>query len=74
MRYEILGRGNPARIAFLCPKLQPQEVRKHYAPHLAELTEEYMVCDLYLNRKKKKTPAAEIKEYLDDLLEMVVAR
>lgn len=69
MRYEILGRGNPARIAFLCPKLQPQEIRKHYStPHLGELAEEFMVCDLYLNRQKKKTPAAEIKEYLDDLL------
>lgn len=68
MRYEVLGRGNPARIAFLCPKLQPQEIRKHYSPHLDELAEEFLVCDLYLNRKKKKTPAAEIKEYLDDLL------
>ncbi len=69
MRYEILGKGGPAKIAILCPKIQVSEIQKHYIePHLEDLNEEVMVCNLYLSRIKKKTPAAEIKEYLDDLL------
>lgn len=68
MNYEILGKGAPARIAILTPKIQKSEITKHYFdPFLAPLKEQVMVCDLYLNRSKKKTPASEIKEYLDDL-------
>ena len=68
MNYEILGKGAPARIAILTPKIQKSEIIKHYFdPFLASLKEQVMVCDLYLNRSKKKTPASEIKEYLDDL-------
>ncbi|ANJ20791.1 DNA polymerase [Roseobacter phage RD-1410W1-01] len=68
MNYDILGQGGPARIAILTPKIQKAEIEKHYMPHLSELNEEVMVCDLFINRSKKKTPAAEIKEYLNDLL------
>lgn len=68
MNYEILGKGGPARIAILTPRIQKGEILKHYFdPHLAQINEQVMVCDLYLNRSKKKTPAAEIKEYLEDL-------
>lgn len=68
MNYEIVGKGGPARIAILVPRIQKAEIIKHYMPALSQLNEEVMVCDLYLNRSKKKTPAKEIKEYLDDLL------
>ncbi|AHX00990.1 DNA polymerase [Dinoroseobacter phage DFL12phi1] len=68
MNYEIIGKGSPARIAILVPRIQKNEVIKHYMPMLSNLKEEIMICDLYLNRKKKKTSNTEIKEYLDDLL------
>src|SRR6056297_873612 len=68
MNYEIVGKGSPARMAILCPKIQKHEITKHYMPHLEALNEQIMICDLYLNRSKKKTSAGEIKEYLNDLL------
>ena len=68
MNYEIVGKGGPARIAILVPRIQKSEVIKHYMPTLSQLNEEVMIADLYLNRKKKKTSNTEIKEYLDDLL------
>lgn len=68
MNYEIIGKGSPARIAILVPRIQKNEVIKHYMPMLSKLNEEIMICDLYFNRKKKKTSNTEIKEYLDDLL------
>ena len=68
MRYEIFGKGSPARIAILLPAIQKDDIQKHYIdPHLASLGEEIMVCNLHLSRSKKKTPAAEIKEYINDL-------
>lgn len=68
MNYEIIGKGGPAKIAILVPRIQKQEVIKHYMPVLSQLNEEVMICDIYLNRKKKKTSNTEIKEYLEDLL------
>lgn len=68
MNYDILGKGSPPRIAILTPRIQKGEILKHYfEPHLEHLNEQVLVCDLYLNRSKKKTPAAEIKEYLEEL-------
>lgn len=68
MHYEIVGKGGPARIAFLVPRIQTGEITKHYLPELSKLNEEVMVCDIYLDRKKKKTSNADIKEYLEELL------
>lgn len=69
MQYDIIGKGNPARIAILCPVIQRGEILKHYFdPYLKQLGEEVMICDLYVKRGKKKTSAAEIKEYLNELL------
>lgn len=68
MNYDTVGRGGPARIAILCPKIQKAEINTHYMPHLSVLTEELLVCDLFLDRKKKKTSVADIKDYLNDLL------
>lgn len=69
MNYIIMGTGTPARIAILTPVIQEKEIRKHYFdPFLSKLGEQIMVCDLHLSRGKKKTPAAEIKEYLNELL------
>lgn len=68
MHYEIIGKGGPARIAILVPRIQKSEVIKHYMPVLSQLNEEVMICDLYLDRKKKKTSNSDIKEYLEDLL------
>ena len=68
MNYEIVGKGSPAKIAILVPKIQVSEISKHYMPILSKLNQEIMICDLYINRKKKKTNNTEIKEYLNDLL------
>ena len=68
MNYEIVGKGSPAKIAILVPKIQVSEISKYYMPTLSELNQEIMICDLYINPKKKKTSNAEIKEYLQDLL------
>ena len=68
MHYEIVGKGGPAKIAILVPKIQKAEVIKHYMPMLSQLNEEVMICDLHISRGKKSTPNSEIKEYLDELL------
>jgi DNA polymerase-1 len=70
MKYEIVGKtGNDPTIAILCPRIQTEEVLKHYyTPHLAVLDEDVMVCDLFIDPTKKKTSNADIKEYLEDLL------
>jgi len=68
MRYEIIGKGGPARIAILVPRIQVNEVKKHYMPILESLNEEIMICDIFLDRTKKKTSPKDIKEYLAELL------
>ena len=70
MKYQIVGgTGNAPEIAFLCPRIQVAEVEKHYyKPHLVTLAQDVMVCDIFLDRTKKKTSAAHIKEYLNDLI------
>ena len=68
MNYDIVGKGGPARIAILVPRIQKSEIIKYYMPTLSQLNEEILIADIYLNRKKKKTSNTEIKEYLDDLL------
>lgn len=70
MRYEIVGgTGVDPSIAILCPRIQTSEIRKHYYdPFLSKMGKDVMVCDLYLDKSKKKTSAAQIKEYLNDLI------
>lgn len=70
MKYEIIGRNKvDPTIAILCPRIQKGEIEKHYYdPYLASLGEDIMVCDLFIDGTKKKTSAAQIKEYLNDLL------
>jgi DNA polymerase-1 len=70
MKYEIVGgTGNSPTVAILVPKIQTSEVYKHYyLGHLSDLSQDVMVCDLYISQLKKKTPATEMKEYLDDLV------
>lgn len=70
MKYEIVGNtGKKPKIAILSPRIQRAEIRKHYYdPYLKALPEDVMVCDIYLNRGKAKTPVAMIKEYLNDLI------
>jgi DNA polymerase I len=75
MNYEIIGKGSPARIAILTPTIQTKEILKHYVdPYLSQLDEEILVCDLHVSRSKKKTPNAEIKEYLEELLPHLMER
>lgn len=69
MNYDIVGKGGPPKVAFLCPRLEPGAVTKHYHdPYLKEFGQEVMVCDLFMDKTKKKTSAGDIKEYLNDLL------
>ncbi len=70
MNYDILGKGAPPRIAFLCPKIQSAEIMKHYIdPYLGSMNEQFLVVDLHVSRiKKKKTPVSEIKEYINELV------
>lgn len=68
MRYEIVGKGGPARIAVLVPKIQVAEVKKHYMPRLSELKEEVMIVNLFMPRGKKKPSNTDCKEYLEELL------
>ncbi len=70
MKYEIVGgTGNDPEVAFLCPRIQVREIEKHYyKPHLTDLHQDVMVCNIFLDRTKKKTSAAHIKEYLNDLI------
>jgi DNA polymerase I len=70
VKYEIVGGfGNDPKIAILCPRIQKSEVHKHYFDgRLDVVGHDVMVCDLYLDRTKKKTSVAQIKEYLNDLL------
>lgn len=70
MKYETLGNTNrDPEIAILVPKLQAQLLDKHYyKPHLINADRDVIALDLYKHPTKKKTPAAEIKEYLNDLI------
>jgi DNA polymerase-1 len=75
MKYEIIGNSAKApRIAILVPRIQTAEVQKHYyQPHLLALGESVMIADLFVDGTKKKTSAADMKEYLDDLLPILKA-
>ena len=70
MKYEIIGNsGLDPRIAILVPRIQTAEVQKHYyQPHLKDVGENVMICDLFMDGTKKKNSAADMKDYLDDLL------
>lgn len=69
MKYEVLGKGGPAEVAVLTPRLQPVEAKRHYYdPYLSQYDKEVILCDLHISRGKKKTPVGEIKEYLSELL------
>ena len=70
MKYEIIGNSaQDPRIAILVPRIQTAEVQKHYyQPHLKALGESVMVADLFMDGTRKKNTAADMKEYLDDLL------
>jgi len=70
MRYEVIGNSaKDPRICILVPRIQTAEVQKHYyQPHLLALGESIMVADLFMDGTKKKNSAADMKEYLDDLL------
>lgn len=74
MKYEIVGgTGISPKIAILCPRIEKAQVRKYYYdPFLKDLNRDVMVCDLFIDRTKKKTSAQEIKEYLTDLLPHLV--
>lgn len=74
MKYEILGgTGNSPKIAILCPRIEKAQVRKHYYdPFLKQLNRDVMICDLFIDRTKKKTSVENIKEYLSDLLPHLV--
>lgn len=74
MNYEIVG--NTTRdptVAILCPVIKTSEIKKHYYdPYLKALDNDVMVCDLYIKKGKKKTPAAELKEYCEELIPNLV--
>jgi len=73
MRYEIIGAtGNTPEIAILCPRIQIGEISKYYMPYLTTLNCDIMVCDLFIDKNKKKTSASQIKEYLEDLIPELV--
>jgi len=73
MKYEIIGKGSSPNIAILCPRIQPEEVEKHYGD-LLQLGSSLMVCNLYQDRTKKKTSNNQIKEYLNDLMPHLISR
>lgn len=70
MKYEIIGKENiTPKVAFLCPVINVAHVTKHYVDsRLSPDLESILVCDLHISQTKKKTPASEIKEYLNDLI------
>ncbi len=76
MRHEIVGgTGNAPEVAFLCPRIQVGEIAKHYyKPHLTALYKDVMVCDPFIDKTKKKTSNAHIKEYLNELIPVLLDR
>ena len=73
MKYEIIGKGSSPSIAVLCPRIQPEEVEKHYG-ELLQASSSLMIVDLYLDRSKKKTSNDQIKEYMNDLMPHLISR
>jgi DNA polymerase I len=71
MKYELVGIGHSPKVAILCPRIQPDQISKHYGD-LLSVTYPLMVCDLYQDRTKKKTSNDDIKDYLADLLPNLV--
>ena len=76
MEYKIVGdTGNAPEVAFLCPRIQVGEIVKHYyKPHLTTLYQDVIVCDLFIDKTKKKTSNAHIKEYLNELVPELLDR
>ena len=70
MNYKVIGKnGNSPRIAILCPTIEYSKIDKHYFnPYLKSLNQNILICDLYIDKTKKKTSAKDMKEYLNDLL------
>lgn len=72
MKYDIIGKGNNPKIAILIPSLNKEECIKYYLPHLEKLNQQIMICDLYIDKTKKKTSNNDIKEYLNELLPILI--
>lgn len=76
MKYEIVGNTlRDPEIAILVPVINTGEIKKHYYdPYLKSLDRDVMVCDLHTKPGKGKTPAAEVKEYCEDLIPELLDR
>lgn len=73
MRYLTFGSTNPAtyEVCFLVPQLNKEEMLRHYVrPHLEDHQETLLAYDLF--KDGKKTKVAAMREYLADLLPVLV--
>lgn len=68
MKHLVFIEKDSYKICFLVNKIQSEEIKKEYLSGINE--EDVLILDLYKNPKKKKNTAAEMKEYLNDVLEV----
>lgn len=68
MKHLVFAERDSYKICFLVNKIQSEEIKKEYLSGINE--EDVLILDLYKNPKKKKNTAAEMKEYLNDILEI----
>lgn len=66
MGYDIIGK-NP-KVAILVPLVQKTEILKHYLSYVPEDKKNFMLCDIYIDKTKKKTTNKDIKEYLNSII------
>lgn len=55
------------RVCFLVNKIQMSEISKEYLKHLSIPKEDVLIMDLFKDPNKKKTSAALMKEYLEEV-------
>ena len=70
MRHLTFKEKDSYRVCLLVNSIHSEEIRKEYLKYLSN-PDDVLILDLYKNPRKKKTPTAEIKEYLVEVEEVL---
>ena len=69
MKYYVFKQKDSYKICFLVNKIQADVIEKEYLSNLDK--EDVLILDLYKEPKKKKTSAALMKEYFQEVKEVL---
>lgn len=71
MRNHTFKQADSYRVCFLVNQIKLQEIQKEYLDHLNINKDEVLILDLYRDPTKKKTSVSMMKEYLQDVEEVL---